>query len=174
MYKVAIEKEVKKITPYYLVTLNYMINDADEYIDKRSEFYENEFDEVIQRSIRVLDKFSKVDLRRYSNYYTHRLCFSHLEVILENKLMSEEERDILSVIILSRGDEYDDLIAYWGNDVPSTLTREVFEKYRKYTQVWDDLQLIDEGDLGYYHLESIEVKYVDENGVRHKVNWEGE
>jgi len=170
MYKV-VEKE-KKVIPHYLVTLSYMIGDADEFIEKESTFYEDEFDEVIQKSIHVLDEFSKIDIGRYSNYYSRRLCLDHLEIILKNDLMSEEDRDILSMIILSRGDDYDDLDAYWGDDLPSTLTKEVFEKYKKYTQTWDDLELCEENDLGYYSLQDVNVEYVDENGVKHEVNWE--
>lgn len=172
MYKVVEKKRANKVIPHYLVTLSYMIGDADEFIDKESTFYDDEFDEVIQNAVHVLGEFSKIDMRKYSSYYSHRLCFSHLEVILKNDLMSEEERNILSMIILSRGDDYDDLDAYWGDDIPSTLTREVFEKYKKYAQVWDDLELCEESDLGYYFLQGVNVEYVDENGVKHEVNWE--
>lgn len=172
MYKI-VEKE-KKVIPHYLVTFSYMINDADEYVDKESSFYEDEFDEAIQKAVRVLDEFSKIDIRRYSDYYTHRLCLGHLKIVLENELMSEEEQNILSAIILGRGDDnYDNLVAYWGDEVPSTMTKEVFEKYKKYAALdWIDLGLEEESDLGYYHLQSVKVEYVDENSAKHKVNWE--
>lgn len=174
MYKVVEKKRAKKVIPHYLVTFNYMIGDGDEFVNEESTFYEDEFDEVIQKSIHVLEEFLKTDIRKYSRYYSHRLCLDHLEVILKNDLMSEEERDILSVIILDRDgdDDYDGLDAYWGDDIPSTLTREVFEKYKKYVHIWDDFRLKEEGDLGYYSLEAVEVVYVDENGVKHEVNWE--
>ena len=174
MYKVVEKKKAKKVTPHYSVTFSYMIGDGDAYTDKKSEFYENEFDEVIQKSIHVLKEFSMIDLRKYGLSYFCHLDLDHLKVILENELMSEEERNILSVIFLSRegDDNYDDLIAYWSDYIPSTLTREVFEKeYKKYTQVWDDFNLMEEGDLGYYSLQGVEVVYVDENGTKHEVNW---
>lgn len=174
MYKIVEkEKKVKKVTPHYLVTFNYMIGDGDAYTKEESEFYEDEFDEVIQKSVHVLEEFSKINFRKYSKYFSNYLDLEHLNIILENKLMSEEERDILSVIILSQGNgDYDGLDAYWGDDIPSTLTREVFEKYKKYVHIWDDFRLKEEGDLGYYSLEAVEVVYVDENGVKHEVNWE--
>ena len=177
MYKIVEkEKKVKKVTPHYLVTFNYMIGDGDADTKEESEFYEDEFDEVIQKSVHVLEEFSKIDFRKYSKYFSNYLDLEHLNIILENKLMSEEERDILSVIILSQGNgEYEDLDAIWGeDDIPPTLTREVFEKYKKYSQIWCDFNLRDEGDLGYYSLEGIEVVYVDEKGVKHEVSWDGE
>lgn len=175
MYKIVEkEKKVKKVTPYYLVTFNYMIGDGDADTNVKSEFDEDEFDEVIQKSVHVLEEFSRVDFRKYGRYFSNNLDLEHLKIILENKLMSEEERDILSVIILSQGNgEYEDLDALWGeDDIPPTLTREVFEKYKKYAQIWDDFNLREEGDLGYYSLEGVEVKYIDEKGVKHEVNWE--
>ena len=146
MYKIVEkEKKVKKVTPHYLVTFSYMIGDGDADTDKKSEFYEDEFDEVIQKSVHVLEEFSKIDFGKYSKYSSNYLDLEHLKIILENKLMSEEERDILSVIILSRGsDNYNSLDAFWGDDVPSSMTKEVFEKYKKYTEVWYDFNLMDE------------------------------
>lgn len=177
MYKV-VEKEkrvkkVKKVTPHYLVTFSYIIGDGDAYTNEESKFHEDNFDEVIQKSVHVLEEFSRIDFRKYSRYFSNNLGLEHLKIILENKLMSEEERDILSVIILDRDgdDDYDGLDAYWGDDIPSTLTREVFEKYKKYVHIWDDFRLKEEGDLGYYSLETVEVVYIDENGVKHEVNW---
>lgn len=172
MYKVVEKKRANKVIPHYLVTLSYMVGDGDEFVDKESTFYEDEFEEVIQKAIRVLEEFLNTDLRKHSRYYSHRLCLDYLEVILKNDLMSEEDRDILSMIILSRGDDYDDLDAFWGDDIPSTLTREVFEKYKKYAHIWDDLNLLEESDLGYYFLQGVNVEYVDENGVKHEVSWE--
>ena len=174
MYKVVEKKKAKKVTPHYSVTFSYMIGDGDADTDKESTFYEDEFDEVIQKSIHVLEEFSKVNFRKYSKYFTCHLDLEHLKIILENELMSEEERNILSVIILDRDgdDDYDGLYAYWSeDDIPSTLTREVFEKYKKYAQAWDDFHLMEEGDLGYYSLQGVEVAYVDENGTKHEVNW---
>lgn len=175
MYKI-VEKEkkvkkVKKVTPYYLVTFSYMIGDGDADTNEESEFYEDEFDEVIQNAVHVLEEFSKIDMRKYSKYFSNYLDLEHLKIILENKLMSEEERNILSMIILSRGNgEYEDLDAIWSeDDIPSTMTREVFEKYNN---LWDDFNLIEEGDLGYYSLQGVNVEYVDENGVKHEVDWE--
>lgn len=176
MYKVVDKKKAaKKVIPHYSVTFSYMIGDGDADTDKESTFYEDEFDEVIQNAIHVLEEFLNTDIRKYSRYYSHLLCHDQLEVILKNELMSEEERNILSVIILSRegDDNYDDLVEYWSDYIPSTLTREVFEKkYKKYTHIWEDLYLMEEGDLGYYSLQGIEVVYVDENGVKHEVEWE--
>lgn len=174
MYKVVEKKKVKKVTPHYSVTFSYMIGDGDGNKDMKSVFYEDKFDEIIQKAVHVLEKFSNIDLRKYDKGYFNYLSLEHLEVIVKNELMSEEERNILSVIILSRegDDNYDDLIAYWSDYIPSTLTREVFEKeYKKYTQVWDDFNLMEEGDLGYYSLQGVEVVYVDENGTKHEVNW---
>lgn len=170
MYKIVEkEKKVRKVIPHYSVTFSYMIGDGDADTDKESTFYEDEFDEVIQNAIHVLEEFLNTDIRKYSRYYSHLLCLDQLEVILKNELMSEEERNILSAIILGReGDDYDDLDEYWDH-VPSTLTREVFEKY---AHIWEDLYLMEEGDLGYYSLQGIEVVYVDENGVKHEVGWE--
>lgn len=172
MYKVVEkEKRVKKVTPHYSVTFSYMIGDGDGNKEKKSTFHEDEFDEVIQKAVHVLEEFSNIDLRKYGSGYFNCLCHENLEVILKNDLMSEEERNILSAIILGRErDGYDDLDAYWGDYTPyiPSLTREVFEKYNN---LWEDLNLLEEGDLGYYFLQSVNVEYVDENGVKHEVSW---
>lgn len=169
MYKVVEkEKKVKKVTPHYSVTFSYMIGDGDGNKEMNSTFHEDEFDEVIQKAIHVLEEFSNIDLKKYGRHFSC-LCPEYLEIILKNGLMSEEERNILSAIIIGReGDDYDDLDTCWGDCKPSTLTREVFEKYNN---LWDDLNLLEDGDLGYYFLQGVNVEYVDENGVKHEVNW---
>lgn len=172
MYKVVEkEKRVKKVTPRYSVTFSYMIGDGNGNEDVKSVFYEDKFDEVIQKAVHVLEEFSNIDLRKYGRGYFNCLCLENLEVILKNELMSEEERNILSAIILGReGDDYDDLDTYWGDYIPfTTLTREVFEKYNN---LWDNFNLREEGDLGYYLLQSVNIEYVDENGIKHEVSWE--
>lgn len=172
MYKVVEKKKrVKKVTPHYSVTFSYMIGDGDGDKDVKSVFYEDKFDEVIQKAVHVLEEFSNIDLREYGRDCFNCLSLENLEVILKNELMSEEERNILSAIILGReGDDYDDLDTYWGDYIPfTTLTREVFEKYNN---LWDNFNLREEGDLGYYFLQGVNVEYVDENGVKHEVIWE--
>ena len=127
------------------------------------------------------EKLEDLRLRLVIKSYNHILfrVATPIELYLPNdfaKLVLDfDENNLYGVpfdVVPDGDDDYDGLDAYWGDDIPSTLTREVFEKYKKYVHIWDDFRLKEEGDLGYYSLEAVEVVYVDENGIKHEVNWE--
>lgn len=162
MYKVA--KEASE--PYYLVTLRYDYGEdcATDVIKIKKE----EFNENVQKALRVLDKFTAID----NIFILTKEDFDNNKETLEEIFSEKEELDILKLLsTISFTKDYDEFIE---NNSNSTITRKFFESYINFNIDWGLRGAFGNGwseVLGLCKLVSVEVTYIDKG---YEVNWEKE
>ena len=139
------KKSTQKITPHYMLTINYMIGDADGDTQYSSEVrLENPY---IERFLTLID-----NLPQRPGHWGLSLDNACISDLFKHKLLSEDDYKFLCKFMPKYG-EYDDIV--------EPLTDEEYEDF-------DAISSCIRSDVEYSFLtyESYELDYYDENGTK--------
>ena len=140
MYKIV--KNKSKNDPFYRITFEYSIGDAEGYSNESIEFDKKEFEDnlVLQEVLHTLQKFITLEFKG------HRGCMFDPDYLkLAKPQMTPREIEILEANFDEEGNE--DLI-YFSDCIKN------------------------ECEYAFFFIDRILVEYIDENNKKHEVIWE--
>lgn len=157
-------KPKDKITPYYSLKIKYMIGDANGNINEKG-IYDLKYADQIEMFCKILDKMKPLEgtwgivLEDFSRWYN------------ENQI-SLEEYLFLQIVGGSN------FLEYYDYNIKKVIKKdfkqeeqEIINKYVDYEGLFEDL-IFSENEYSFLVYEGYELKYVDEDGVKHKTFFE--
>lgn len=161
MIKIKENKKSKKQNPVYSLKINYMIGDGNGYTSEEGEFSVYNA-EAIEKFCKILDKLKPV---KGSWGIMLNEVFEHY---FEDQITLEES---LMWSILTEGEyEYNEELE---EEYSEELSNNLKEFSEKFAGIFQDL-IRAETEYSFLVYQSYELKYHDENGVKHNTYFENE